>query len=283
MEYIVTLSSINHIEQLTLADAFLIGNKFFANRLETSFNQLEIKHIIKKCRLYGKKLYILINKIFSESELNKLQKYMVFLKEIKVDGLFFSDFAVFNIAKQLSIDHLLYFYHETFLRNSTDVLAYNQLGIPRLIFSKDAQLVDITSLPVEKKSIAGLVVHGFFPIYYSKRKVLSHHFKFYKIKNISHSSLFYLKEKNRNDFYPLIENQAGTIIFNPKPLSYYPFMQTLKKHISFIIIDGLFEDFKTTQKTLNQYKQLIDANIVSKDYDENQYTTGFLIQKIGME
>lgn len=281
MEYIVTIHSIKEISILKNADSFLIGNQKFAVRLNTSFNKMQIKLAKDCCVKLNKKLYVLVNKIMMDQDLESLEKYLLFLKEIEIDGIFFSDFAVFMLAKKYHFDNKLIFYHDTILRSAQDVISYHYIGIPRLVFSKDAHLEDILALNEKDKNMAGLFVQGYFPIYYSKRRVIKHHLKRYHL-SLNNKNMF-LKEKTRSEFYPILENQNGAIIFNSLPLSYIQEINQLKNHISFIIIDSIFENVHYTEKWLNLYQQAIENNQNVMVEDMSQFTTGFLTKKVGLE
>ena len=284
MEYIATICSLQDMPQLLRVDSFLIGHSFYANRLSASFNQKQIIQAKKYCKENHKKIYVLVNKIFTNSELNRLKKYLIFLKKIQVDGIFFCDFAVFELAKELHIENLLVFYHETFLKSATDLLAYHQIGIPRCVFSKDATIKDICSLKPEYKDFAGVIVQGYVPIYYSKRKILSNFYRvnhFKKPKNFNEG--FFLKEKIREDFYPVIENKSGTLVFLPTPLSYIESILTLKDHLSFIIFDNIFENINDLIQWIHLYQKVLNENQMIQDLDLKNFSSGFLLKKTELE
>ena len=76
MEYIVTIHELTDIFKLNHASSILIGHDDFAIRLTRSFNRNEIKKAKNICKKLDKKLYILVNKIFNDGELNKLKDYL---------------------------------------------------------------------------------------------------------------------------------------------------------------------------------------------------------------
>ena len=78
---------------------------------------------------------------YGNFEMINLKAYLEKLIKIDVDGIFFADFAVFMLLKELNATNKAIFYHETFLRNSHDILTYQSLGINRIICSKDMHLI----------------------------------------------------------------------------------------------------------------------------------------------
>ena len=67
------------------------------------------------------------------------------------------------------------------------------------------------------------------------------------------------------------------------PLSYIQEINQLKNHISFIIIDSIFENVHYTKKWLNLYQQAIENNQNVMVEDMSLFTTGFLTKKVGLE
>lgn len=281
MEYIATIFDLANIENLPVANGILIGNSSFAIRLTTSFNLEKHKQAKKICQTLNKKLYVLINKIFYNQELQKLEKYLSFLQKINIDGIFFSDFGVFQLAKKYKLESKCFFYHETLLRNTHDIQAYKEVGINKFVLTKDIRLTDILNIPQDLKNNVGMVVQGYFPIYYSKRKSLSHHLKVYNLGNKT-TSVYQLKEKTRDSLYPIIENKNGVIIFNDQPLSYYEYIHQFSDKLSFIIIDGILENFEYVQSWLNRFYNKIEKNITDQTADLSAFSTGFLLKQVGV-
>ena len=283
MEYIATIFDLNDIFQLNHANTILVGHDRFAVRLTKSFNRTEIKKIKKICDSLNKKVYVLVNKIFYDEELEQLKNYLQFLKNIDINGILFSDFSVFETAKAFHFENRCIFYHETLLRNIQDCLSYKKIGISKMVMTKDMHLNDILNLPESLINHVGLVVQGYFPIYYTKRKPLKNHIKKYHLdQSLLDNKNLYLKEATRNELYPLKENQNGMILFYHQPLSYYQFIDKISKKISFIIIDGIFSDCATVKKWLDAYYHKIENN---QDIHENfdSFSTAFLLKKVGVK
>ena len=269
---------------LKQVDSFLLGHCFYATYLTASFSKNQLKQAKSFCKKNQKKLYVLVNKIFTDQELCRVQNYLSYLKDLQVDGIFFCDFAIYVMAQELQIESLLIFYHETFLRSASDLLTYHQLGIPKCVFSKDATLKDICSLPLKYQSCAGIKAFGYVPIYYSKRKILSHFFHFHSLqKNDFAQKNLYLKEKSREEWYPIIENDSGTFIFYPQPLSYLSSIAQLKKHLSFIIFDGIFENIDFLSHWIEIYKNVLEKEMPIPKEDLTIFSTGFLLKEMELE
>ena len=190
---IVELRSINKLEDvytLDNVDAYLLANRQFSYRFVESFCINKINKVRKYAHDNNKKVYVLVNKIFKDDDLEKLEVFLTKLKKANVDGIFFTDFAVFVLAEKLEMADKCIFYHETFLRNTYDILTYQESGIKKIICSKDMHLKDIKLLPKENKDSYGIICFGYIPLYESQRKILTHYISMNKLPKSLLLSIF---------------------------------------------------------------------------------------------
>ena len=107
MKYITTLVN---LEQLNNNDSYYVaGIENYSVKLPAFFSL----DIVDKYN----DLYISLNKIFHEEELNGLKEVLKYLKTKKIRGIFFSDFSVYNIASELNMLDLLIYDPNTLVTN----------------------------------------------------------------------------------------------------------------------------------------------------------------------
>ena len=287
MEIVVKVNKFEDIEKLNNASSYLLANKNFSYRYDESFSLSKIKLVKDYCIKNNKKLYVLINKIFKDEDLTSLKEFMEKLLKINVDGFYFTDFAVFMIAQELKATDKCYFYHETFLRNTYDILTYQEYGIKNIICSKDMNINDIKNLPISKKDTYGILCFGYFPLYESQRKILTNYANINKLdKRIVKSNNLFLKEATRDSFNRVIEQNGTSSIFNSEVLSYLLFMKKLSENIEIFIIDGLFFNVDYLYKVIDLFKKAINEEIDEsklKELDPSiEFTTAFLNKRIGL-
>ena len=87
---IITPSTIEEINLYKDADCYLLGNESFSVRYNHSYNENELKEAYKLIKSMNKEIYINVNKIFQETDLNNLKEYLKFLKELDVDAILLS-------------------------------------------------------------------------------------------------------------------------------------------------------------------------------------------------
>ncbi len=287
MEIVVKVNKFEDIEKLNNASSYLLANKNFSYRYDESFSLSKIKLVKDYCIKNNKKLYVLINKIFKDEDLTSLKEFMEKLLKINVDGFYFTDFAVFMIAQELKATDKCYFYHETFLRNTYDILTYQEYGIKNIICSKDMNINDIKNLPISKKDTYGILCFGYFPLYESQRKILTNYANINKLdKRIVKSNNLFLKEATRDSFNRVIEQNGTSSIFNSEVLSYLLFMKKLSENIGIFIIDGLFFNVDYLYKVIDLFKKAINEEVEEsklKELDPSiEFTTAFLNKRIGL-
>ena len=287
MEIIVKVNEYDDIYKLNNANSYLLANKNFSYRYNHSFTINEIKQVKAFCKKENKKVYILINKIFKDKDLINLELFIEKMINISVDGIFFTDFAVFMLAKKHDFADKCFFYHETFLRNSYDIQTYQKLGIKNIICSKDMNIEDISNLPKENKEQYGIICFGYIPLYESERQVVTNFLKQNDLPiDLNKSTGLFLKEATRKDKYRILQQNGIASIFDGKVLSYLPYMQKLNENIDKFIIDCLFFDVEYIYNVIDIFKKSIDCNFDNNILTNNesiQLTTGFLNKRVGLK
>lgn len=287
MEIIVKVNEYDDIYKLNNANSYLLANKNVSYRYTHSFTINEIKQVKAFCKKENKKVYILINKIFKDKDLINLELFIEKMINISVDGIFFTDFAVFMLAKKHDFADKCFFYHETFLRNSYDIQTYQKLGIKNIICSKDMNIEDISNLPKENKEQYGIICFGYIPLYESERQVVTNFLKQNDLPiDLNKSTDLFLKEATRKDKYRILQQNGIASIFDGKVLSYLPYMQKLNENIDKFIIDCLFFDVEYIYNVIDIFKKSIDCNFdnnILTNNDSIQLTTGFLNKRVGLK
>jgi len=284
MNLIIKINRFIDIDKLELANGYILSSRFFSYRFDESFCINKTKKVIEKVHPLNKKVYFLINKIFNDDELPKLKEFMDKLNKANIDGILFADFAVFMLAKELHMEDKCIFYHETFLRNSYDIKTYQELGISKIVCSKDMFIGDIANLDPAKKKTYGILAFGYVPIYESKRSVVSNFASLNKLpKSLVSSNGLELKENTRDTYNKIIEQEGIASIFNSDVLCYLDSMDKLTNNIDNFIIDSLFFD-------VDYINQVIDCFINHKSLEELikinnsiSFTDMFLNKKVGLE
>lgn len=269
------------------ADIFILGNDLYANRLVNSFSNIEITEANNLIKSLNKEIYLNVNLIIHNEDLQKINEFLVFAKELNVDGIIFGDLAVYRLAKELDIESKLIYNPETLNTNFYDPLYWDNKGILGLTISKEITLEDITLIAKDSGIDISLVGHGHLNMFHSRRPLIENYFKY---TNSEYSDLIEnrnlrLVEEIRDESYPIFQDSHGTHIFRDKSLESYQEINTLKDYLNVFIIDGIFKDTAYLIEVVKNYKDLLSspndivkAKALSKSY-EKDHDSGFLYKK----
>ena len=230
MKYITTLIN---LEQLKDNSSFYVaGNRKYSVKLPAYFGV----DLVDKYN----DLFISINKIFHEDELTDLKDYLKYLKTKKIKGIFFSDFAVYNICDELGILDLLIYDPNTLVTNYKE-LVFFEGKIKGVVISPFISLDELKEFKSEKLELYFLG-NGRINLFYSKRKLITNYCKYHDLESdfIKHNLV--LREELRNDlYYPIIEDEYGTYVYSPFIFSCLDLENELS-NIDYLIIDYIYDN-----------------------------------------
>jgi len=269
------------------ADIFIIGNEQFANRLVSSFSTIEISEANDLIKSLNKKIYINLNLIIHNEDLDNVKEFLDFLNELNVDGIIFGDLSVYQLAKKINLIDKLIYSPETLNTNYYDPVYWSNKGILGLTISKEITLEDISIIAKNSDIEISLIGHGHLNMFHSRRPLIENFLKytdseyeeFYENRNLR------LVEEIRDESYPIFQDSHGTHIFREKSLESFIEVNDLSKMLEVFIIDGIFKNTSYLVEVLKNYKTLLSssdyevkAKAISKLY-EKDHDSGFLYKK----
>lgn len=283
MELLVTLRNTKNIDKLSNAcDGFIVGS-FFTSGYKYTIE--DIKKINNYCKANNKKIYIVIDNFICEEDKMQLINYIAFLKEIDVDGIYFHDLGVYDIAKSFDITSKLIYDGQTIICNSLDVAFYMSKGIDGVVLSRELTFDELDGIIKNNPLCCDVMIFGHTRMSYSKRKFLTNYFK-----EINQTYDFYnrdtltLIEEKRNYKMPIVEDESGTKIYTDYVFQMYKELPTIRPYIKRGIVDTLFINDDKIQTVLRDYKRITAENSsfllegLNMNYPDD-YSTGYLYQK----
>ena len=148
------------------ADAvYLGGKKFGARHFATNFDYDEMIEAIKYCHLYGVKIYVTVNTICFESELDEALKYIEFLYDNHVDALIMQDIGLITITRKMFPNLEIYASTQAHNHNDSGLSYLKSLGIKRAVLAREMSLEEIKKLDtdIDKE----VFIHGALCVSYS--------------------------------------------------------------------------------------------------------------------
>ena len=119
------------------ADAiYLAGTRFGARKFANNFTNDELVDVIKYAHLYGVKVYITVNTLIYESEINDVIEYLGFLHKNGVDAVIMQDMGLIKLTRSIYPNLEIHASTQANIHNLEGVKLCEELGIKRVILPK---------------------------------------------------------------------------------------------------------------------------------------------------
>ena len=256
------VSAIYNMKELNKLNGLIDGAVLNTKDYSLIYDDLNLDLAYSFC-LNNKILPIIsLNKMFYPNELDNIKE--IYLKYDKALFLI-TDLGLYHIAKSLNLENKLIYNPETMLTNYLDLKLYSSLGFNALAMSLEIPFKDVAYAKEEANANLFYMVFGKRMMLYSRRKLLS----LYKEKaniNLPNETM-YLKEVNREDYFPIIENENGTKIFRSYIVSYLDLLD--KDYFKYNYLDSFDINFDTFKKVVTIYKNYLDKKIDKEEAIKN--------------
>ncbi|MBQ3021094.1 MAG: U32 family peptidase [Bacilli bacterium] len=158
------------------ADAIYIGGRDYSLRANAkNFSNEEIKIAVEYVHNLGKKLYVTVNIVLHNQELDGLKEYLLYLDSIDVDGIIVSDYTIMNLHKELNLKLELHISTQASITNYETALFYKDLGAKRVVLARECSREDIKKIKEITNLDLECFIHGAMCTSISGRCVLSNY------------------------------------------------------------------------------------------------------------
>src|SRR2546428_6954773 len=155
------------------ADAVAVGEQAFGLSLPGDMTVAEINELTVWAHEHERKakVYVIVNKIYTNEELPALETYLARLADAGVDAIVFGDPAVLMIARRKAPNLKLHWNAEMTSTNYVTANYWGTKGATRVVLARELNMDQV----IEFKRLADLEVqvqvHGITNIYHSKREL----------------------------------------------------------------------------------------------------------------
>ncbi|HOO44129.1 MAG TPA: U32 family peptidase [Bacillota bacterium] len=155
------------------ADAIYIGAKEFSLRARaTGFSMDEICEITNFAHLLGKKVYIALNNIMHDDDLQNLDNFIKKLVDISLDAIIASDPYVIEQVRRIT-NIPIHLSTQMSVANSVLCNYWQKQGVERIVLARELGMDEIRSLRNKATSEIEVFIHGGMCSSYSGRCLLS--------------------------------------------------------------------------------------------------------------
>lgn len=277
-ELLVTPHSVAHVQELCNAgaDAFVIGEQRYGLRLAGEFTKEAVKEAVEIAHKHDKKVYVAMNAIFHNDRVAELEDYMAFLASISVDGVIFGDPAVIMAARVAAPNMPLHWNTETTATNWFTCNYWGQKGATRAVLARELSMDAVLEIKENAEVAVEVQVHGMTCMFQSKRTLLGNYYRYQgktmPLEKLEDSRTLLLYDKERNNKYPIYEDENGTHIMSPNDICMIDELPELVEgNIDSLKVDGVLQTPKYITKVTALYREAIDTLVDDEDlYEEKK-------------
>lgn len=156
------------------ADAVYLGARAFSARgYASNFSEEELEEAIDYAHLRGVKVYVTVNTLLKEEEVENALKLLSWLRQIGTDAIIIQDLGLISLARKYLPDLPLHASTQMTLHNSEGVEFAKKLGIERVVLSRECSLEEIKQMREKTGTEIEVFIHGALCISYSGQCLLS--------------------------------------------------------------------------------------------------------------
>ena len=179
MKRIELLAPAGNMDNLVAAveagcDAVYLGGKSFGARaFSKNFSDEEIIKAINYCHLYGVKVYVTVNTIIYENEVDSFVEYIDFLHKNNVDAVLIQDLGMLDLIRKTYPNLEIHSSTQMHIHNLDGVQFMEKLGVRRVVLARETSIDEIKKIKSNSNVELEVFVHGALCISYSGECLMS--------------------------------------------------------------------------------------------------------------
>lgn len=267
------------------ADAVYIGGYNYSLRANANnFSIQDITEGVEFAHSLGKKVYVTVNILFHNEDLEGLTEYLTTLSDIGVDAFIVSDLAVIKRIRELNLKPEIHISTQESSVNKLAVKFWESVGATRVVLARECSKIDIIDIKNNTNAELEVFIHGAMCTSYSGRCVLSN----YVTKRDSNRGgcsqvcRFIFKTKKYDDFQiaskdlsmidhipELVDMGVSSLKIEGRMRSMYYIATVVNTYKNVVT---LYKEGKLTNELMEYYKRVL--NRLSNRENKSQFFTG---------
>ena len=153
---------------------YLSGKKYGARSFATNFDNDELIEAIKLCHLYGIKIYVTVNTLIFEDEVEEFFNYIDFLHVNNVDAIIIQDIGMVDLIRKTYPNLELHASTQMHIHNLEGVKLLEKLNIKRAVLARETSIDTIKKIKNNTNLELEIFVHGALCVSYSGQCLMSY-------------------------------------------------------------------------------------------------------------
>ena len=148
-ELLAPVGNMNHLKLAVYNGAssiYLSGKEFGARKFAQNFTLEEIREAVNFAHLYNVKVYVTVNILIKESELETVIDYIIELYKIGVDAILVQDIGLIKIIREILPNFKIHASTQMNIHNKKDIDWAKSQGIKRIVLSRELSLSEVKEI-----------------------------------------------------------------------------------------------------------------------------------------
>lgn len=258
MKKIELLAPAGDLEKLKMAiiygaDAVYLGGEAFGLRKASkNFSIEQIEEGVNFAHEKGKKVYVTLNIVPHDKDMDGLEDYVTSLYNINVDAVIVSDPGMFMVIKRTVPDMEIHISTQASVTNYETIMFWYNMGARRIVLARELSFEEIKKISsrIPEDLDIEAFVHGAMCMSYSGRCLISNYMtgRDANMGDCAQPCRYkyaVVEEKRPGEYFPIEEHDEGTFLFNSKDLC-------MIEHIPELIDSGIYS-FKIEGRVKSSY------------------------------
>lgn len=284
------------------ADAVYLGGESFGLRTASrNFSTEAIAEALDYAHARGKKVYLTLNVIPHNSDIDQLGPYLDSLKGLPIDGLILADPGTLLAVQEHLPEIPVHLSTQANTTNRSAAVFWHRQGVKRIVLARELSLEEIAGIRAATPETLELeaFVHGAMCISYSGRCLLSNYMVGRDANQgaCAHPCRWkyaLVEEKRPGEYLPVDEDEGGTYIYNSKDLCMIGHLpELIGAGLGSLKIEGRVKSSYYVATVVRAYRAALDAYYADpenyvfdpqwldevKKASHRDFTTGFYFGK----
>lgn len=250
------------------ADAvYLGGSKLNLRAFANNFSDDELKEGIEFAHTREKRVYVTVNVIPHNDDLDGLEEYLINLYNLGVDAIIVSDPGIIMTAREVVPNMEIHLSTQANNVNYKSANFWYKQGVKRIVVARELSLNEIKGIRENISEDCDLeaFVHGSMCMSYSGRCLISNYMTGRdsnrgECAQPCRYKYALVEEKRPNQYFPIVEDDKGTYLLNSKDLCMIKHIPELvKSGINSFKIEGRMKSSYYVASVVKSYREALDS------------------------
>ncbi len=156
------------------ADAVYLGGKMFnARQSASNFDHDEMARAVEYAHVRGVKIYVTVNILLADHELEEALRFLHFLHNTGVDGVILQDLGLARLVREVLPELPVHASTQMTVHNLEGVKGMLEAGFKRVVLAREMDLQEIARIKQETGADLEAFIHGALCVCYSGQCLMS--------------------------------------------------------------------------------------------------------------